>query len=439
MTGDDYRRSLDDGRTLYLDGQRVPDSDENPLLRVAVDWVADTYDRLHAGGNGSQAPASALPRSQDELRAFADLLLQSDTTLASTAGCLALETLVPELRDENADAARAVESFVSRCRAEDLRVAVARDAFGKDVHVAERRADGVVVRGSKLGVAGAAVVHELLVLPAGRKGDEGGIACVVPVGAPGLRVVSTSTAPREHDTRHYPMARRYSVPEGTVIFDGVFVPNERILLEDDQALAARFGEAVGVWERARTAAQLADRADLIMGLAQTITEMNGVPEAANIVEKLSSIAVYATMCRAGWEAAISRGRPGAGGICFPDEAFVYGTLHYATHLYSDMVGCLHDAAGGLVITCPSVADYDHPEVGPYVEKYVRTMDGVSGADRMRVFHLIRDLTADAYGGWLKVTSQSVGGGMDQQRAATHSHYDLARARQRVREAAQLGT
>jgi 4-hydroxybutyryl-CoA dehydratase/vinylacetyl-CoA-Delta-isomerase len=57
---------------------------------------------------------------------------------------------------------------------------------------------------------------------------------------------------------------------------------------------------------------------------------------------------------------------------------------------------------------------------------------------MRVFHLFRDLTADAYGGWLKVTSQSVAGGMHAQREATHRHYDLERARKRVREAAQLG-
>jgi len=224
-----------------------------------------------------------------------------------------------------------------------------------------------------------------------------------------------------------------------VLFEDVFVPKERILLDgEDDALAARFREAVGVWERARSAAQLADRADLLMGLAQTVTEMNGVPEEANIVEKLSAIAVYATMCRAGWEAAISHARTGAAGVCLPDEAFVYATLHHATHLYHEMVAYLHDAAGGLVITCPSVADYEHPEVGGYVEKYVRTMDGVSGNDRMRVFHLIRDLTADAYGGWLKVSTQSVAGGMHAQRLAAHAYYDLDRARARVREVAELG-
>ena len=432
MKAADYRRSLGDGRRVFLDGQPVRELARHPLLRVAVDWVAESYDHADADRG-----ALGLPRSRDELRAFTDLLLRSDSTLASTAGCLALEALLPELRAAHADSARAIETFLARCREGDLRATVARDVFAHDLRVVERRADGIVVRGSKLGVGGAAVVHELLVLPAGRAG-EASLAFTVPVAAAGIRLVCTSTAPREKDTRHYPLARRFSVPESMVLFEDVFVPSERILLDGDDGLAARFREAVGVWERARSAAQLADRADLLMGLAQTVTEMNGVPEEANILEKLSAIAVYATMCRAGWEAAISRAQPGAAGVCLPDEAFVYATLHHATHLYHEMVAYLHDAAGGLVITCPSVADYENAEVGGYVEKYVRTMDGVSGNDRMRIFHLIRDLTADAYGGWLKVSSQSVAGGMHAQRIAAHAHYDLEHARARVREAAQLG-
>lgn len=433
MNAAGYRSSLEDGRRVFLDGQRVLHLAEDPLLRVGVDWVARSYDAA-----ADAKSALGLPRTPDELRAFGELLLRSDTTLASTAGCLALEALLPELRAAHADPARAIESFLKRCREGDLRATVARDVFAHDLRVVERRSDGIVVRGSKLAVAGAALVHELLVLPAGRAG-EASLAFTVPVAAPGIRLVCASTAPRENDTRHYPLARRFSVPESVVLFEDVFVPKERILLDgEDDALAARFREAVGVWERARSAAQLADRADLLMGLAQTVTEMNGVPEEANIVEKLSAIAVYATMCRAGWEAAISHARTGAAGVCLPDEAFVYATLHHATHLYHEMVAYLHDAAGGLVITCPSVADYEHPEVGGYVEKYVRTMDGVSGNDRMRVFHLIRDLTADAYGGWLKVSTQSVAGGMHAQRLAAHAYYDLDRARARVREVAELG-
>jgi 4-hydroxybutyryl-CoA dehydratase/vinylacetyl-CoA-Delta-isomerase len=433
MNGNDYRKSLNDGRSVFLDGQRVADLSTQPLLRAAVDWIAQTYDRPHAGSALQQ-----LPRSQSELRAFTQLLLEADPTLASSAGCVALEALVPELREQQPASARAIEAFAERCRAGDLRATVAQQIFRSDLRVVERRAEGLVVRGSKHCVGGAALVHELLVLPSERAGAAS-LAFTLPLATRGLRVVCTTTAPRERDTRHYPLARRFSVPDALVLFEDVLVPNDRVLLDGDAALGARFREAVGVWERARTAAQLADRADLLMGLAQTVTEMNGVPDEANIVEKLSAIAVYASMCQAGWEASLSRATPGAGGIWLPDPGLVYATLHHATHLYHEMVSYLHDAAGGLVITCPSVADYDQPETGKYVEKYVRTMTGVSGADRMRVFHLIRDLTADAYGGWLKVSSQSVAGGMHAQRVAAHANYDLARARARVRAVAQLGT
>ena len=83
-----------------------------------------------------------------------------------------------------------------------------------------------------------------------------------------------------------------------------------------------------------------------------------------------------------------------------------------------MVGYLHDMSGALLLTVPTVADYLNPETHDYMEKYLRTMDGVTGEDRMKIFHVIRDLTADHYGGWAKVTNQMVGGGLYAQRMAT---------------------
>lgn len=98
---------------------------------------------------------------------------------------------------------------------------------------------------------------------------------------------------------------------------------------------------------------------------------------------------------------------------------------------------LHDVAGGLVITAPAIADLDNPETGDYVRKYMRTMEGVSGEDRLRIFHIIRDLTADTYGGWDKVTNQVIGGGMHHQRMATLDAFDLETVRSRAKEAAGI--
>ncbi len=116
----------------------------------------------------------------------------------------------------------------------------------------------------------------------------------------------------------------------------------------------------------------------------------------------------------------------------PDDSYLYATKSYGGQLYSEMTHRLHDVAGGLVITCPTIADLDNPETGDYLRKYMRTMEGVSGEDRMRIFHIIRDLTADTYGGWDKVTNQVVGGGMHFQQMATLDTFDMAPARKRAR-------
>ena len=45
---------------------------------------------------------------------------------------------------------------------------------------------------------------------------------------------------------------------------------------------------------------------------------------------------------------------------------------------------------------------------------------------MRVYNLIRDLTADAYGGWQFVVALQAGGGLPAQRVMMNRTYDIAR-------------
>ena len=143
------------------------------------------------------------------------------------------------------------------------------------------------------------------------------------------------------------------------------------------------------------------------------------------------------MCRAGWEAALANARVADGGMVRPDDSYLYATKSYGSQLYSDMSHYLHDVAGGAVITAPTIADLDNPAIGDYLRKYMKTMDGVSGEDRTRIFHVIRDLFADTFGGWDKVTNQLVGGGMHAQRMATLDTFDLEPVKARAREVAGI--
>ena len=51
-----------------------------------------------------------------------------------------------------------------------------------------------------------------------------------------------------------------------------------------------------------------------------------------------------------------------------------------------------DIAGGLMVTMPSQKDFENPEVGDLVKKYLVGVDSVPVMDRMKVLRLIENLT-----------------------------------------------
>ena len=407
---EEYRASLRDGRAVWLDGARVADVTDDRLLAKSVEWVASTYARYEGLAN----PMFSIPTTQAELQEQIAFLLSSDRTAATTAGVMALATIGHE----------GLAAYASSVRDRDVRVAAAVDDTAKPVEV-EVRADGsAVVNGGKQHVIGAAVVNELLVIA-------GDVAVAVPVASAGVRVIAHTPAPRDHDDRSFPYSRTRTISEAIVVLDSVSIPADRVFIGVGSA-----ADTLQVWERARAVADQADRAELIMGLAQTISEMNGIETVSHVRDKLSAIAVYAKMCRAGWESALANATF-EGGMVRPDDSFLYATKAYGGHLYSEMTHYLHDVAGGAVITAPTIADLDNPETGEALRKYMRTMEGVSGEDRTRIFHIIRDLFADTYGGWDKVTNQVVGGGMHHQRMRTLETFDLDPVKARARQAAGI--
>ena len=125
------------------------------------------------------------------------------------------------------------------------------------------------------------------------------------------------------------------------------------------------------------------------------------------------------------------------GYYYPDDMYTNVAKYHGAVNFSTMVRHLHDIAGGAVVTAPSMADFDHPELRPLLEKYLGTGPGIGGEYRSKLFHAIRDTTADAYGGWHQVTNLQAGGGLYAQRLVTRKNYDIDRARALALKAAGL--
>ena len=452
MTGDEYRASLADGRATYFEGERIEDLPGHPILGKAVDVAAACYDRLYNPDPMAESPLLGIPKSAADLKARIPILHDADLLAHVTyQSIMTIITAAGRMPDLPVYGER-IRAFVDEAQAKDWRITECitdgkgdrslppgkqpdPDAYTR---VVERRADGVVIRGAKLHISAASLGHELLVIPtkAMKAGeDDYAIACAVPVHAPGVKIVNVTYAPRHEDARAFPISGQAHCPEGFVIFDDVFVPEERIFLNGESQYAAVFAHSLGLWERLGSLSFLADEADELVGFAQLIAEANGLSRVPHVREKVSDMIIHATLIRASLEAAIHNCSFGPDGEAFPDELFTNAGKYHGAANYNQIVRHLHDIAGGSTVTAPSIADMENNEIGALVRKYMSGAAEADGEYRSRLFHAIRDLTADSYGGWKFVTNLQAGGGLYAQRIVTRKHYDIDAAKQKALKAA----
>jgi len=455
MTGDQYRASLNDGRETYFEGRRITDLCADPLFGLSVNTVAEQYDRFYSPEPDAVNEAMKAARSADEMREQIALRetvdMVTDLTYSSVMTLLTVADRIERELPENAERMRA---FVKDAQQRDIRITECiTDSKGdrslspgkqhdpdQYVRVVERRDDGVVIRGAKLHITGASLGHELLTIPTKRMKDgeeDYAIACIVPVNAPGVKIVNTTSYPRGSDVRHYPISGHTHMPEGFVIFDDVFVPQERVMLDGRPEFSAIFAHSLGLWIRLEGLIMMASDFDRLVGYAQLITEANGLQRVSHIKDKIAEMVVNATLVHASLEAAIANCTFGADGSAFPDELFTNVGKYHAAANHSLMVRNLHDLAGGSILTAPTIADFESEETGHLVRKYMGTRQDVDGLYRAKLFHAIRDMTADAHGGYLSVLNIQGGAGLYAQRVVAKANYDIERAKRMALEHAHM--
>lgn len=455
LTGAEYKESLFDGRVTFFEGKRVDDLTAHPILGAAIDKVAEAYDWLGERAVDGKSPLSTIPTTPEELRAKVDLIHRAGLMAHVTyTSLMTMATAAGRISETAPQYVEQIHAFIEDAQRRDIRITQCiTDAKGNRsrspgrqddpdayVHVVDRTPDGVVIRGAKLHITGASMGHELMTIPtkAMKVGEEDyAIAAMIPVNAPGVKIVDTSYAPRHSDLRDFPASGTDHFPEGFVIFDDVFVTNDRIFLNGEVSQASVFAHSLGLWERLGGLSSMADGADMLVGLAQLVAQANGLAGVSHIKEKISEMIIHATVVRACLESALSHSKTGVFGAAFPDELYTNAGKYTGAASYHLMVRHLHDIAGAAIVTAPSMSDLDNPETGPLLRKYMSTGHDIDGEYRTKLFHAIRDLTADSFGGWKAVTNIQAGGGLYAQRIVTRNHYDLDRAMHMALEAAGL--
>ncbi len=457
MTGAQYKASLADGRLTFIDGDQVTDPANHPLIRTSVDVAARVYDSFYSAEPGASNPVYIVPKSLEEFRERAEKLSHgiTDMTLGTTGvSLLALTSAAATLGELNPAYRERIYAYVDYCREHDLRCAeVITDAKGHRkkrpnkqsdpdfyVHVVDRNDEGVFITGAKMHISASSIEHELVIMPtkAMYPGEEDyAIACAVPVNARGVSIIDMTYAPRSEDVRHYPVSGKVNCPEGFVIFDNVFVPNERVFLDGEVKHAATLAHSLGLWERAAGLGDAGDNADREVGIAALLAEANGVANDPRIKDQLANLVVYATMCRAAGEAAMVNATRTEDGNMLPSPLFVSALKYFKSEFRAKLLDIQHDIAGDQLVNAPTVGDFEHPDLRAALHETFAA-PGFTPEDRLRLFHYVRDTTADAYGGWAFATGQLAGGGQHAQRIVTMRQYDMDHAKELARRAVGIG-
>jgi len=147
----------------------------------------------------------------------------------------------------------------------------------------------------------------------------------------------------------------------------------------------------------------------------------GISRAGHVRDKLAQLIAYAETVRGLAELAATRAEVDDRGMARPDPLTVNMAKYTFAHGFHDATAMLVDLAGGLLVTAPGGEDWNNPEIRPVLEKYFTA--AVPAEERLRLMHLISDLTARDFGGYQAVLAAHAEGSLEAEKLQLLRSYD----------------
>ncbi|MFM7121013.1 MAG: 4-hydroxyphenylacetate 3-hydroxylase N-terminal domain-containing protein, partial [Gammaproteobacteria bacterium] len=123
MTGDQYRRSLEDGRETFFEGQQIVDLAQHPILGITVDSAAAGYDRFYDPAPGAVGAFMKVPSNAHELREQVELHETVDLlTHVTYASIMTLLTAADRIEATLPENAARIRAYVADAQKRDIRM-----------------------------------------------------------------------------------------------------------------------------------------------------------------------------------------------------------------------------------------------------------------------------------------------------------------------------
>ena len=414
-TGAEYLRSLNDGRAVFVEGERVKDVSEaqgiprgrafgRAALRHRGRAGKPRADDLHLAQDRRAGASRAyqIPQSHADLRAAPAVLgemggsdLRPDGPHARPRRGLLLPAMpsVPEVFAKGGQKyADNVVAFYEKMRDEHLYVSYAivppQIDRSKPAHkqsdpalyagVVKERDDGIVISGAQQLATGGVLsdwLHLSCIHPL-QPGDENYANCLaVPINAPGLKLYPRRPfALRADNAFDYPLSSRFDETDNYVVFDNVFVPWEHVFIYRNIEVSRDQWWKTTAHTLGNHQAQVryVTKLRFMIGLAQRMNEMTGNVAAPPVQVMMGELAALVSIYE-GMLLAQEIVAPIKDGVLWPSPVTLYSAMAMQSEFNGRMLEMIRELAGGAFITLPSsLADLESPRRAPDMERYQRS-------------------------------------------------------------------
>lgn len=428
-SGADYEASLRGRDTrLFLRGERLEEPADHPLLHGSINAMRATYELAEERPEFTAvSPYTGekvnrflhVTTSPEDLRAKHEM----QRTLGQRTGtcfqrCVGLDAVsalhsvtwdVDEAHDTPYHA-RFVE-FLTEMQRRNLVLAGGMTDVKGDrgrppheqadpdvyVHVTRRTDEGLFLRGAKAHMTGGWNSHWIMLMPTmalGPRNTDHAVVAAVPVDAAGITYVygrqTSDLRALEVDSIDQGNAV-YGGQEVLVHLDEVFVPWEHVFMDGEVEFARTLVQRFTRYHRSSYMCKTG-LGDVLIGAAAEVVDVNGVPGAGHIRDKLVEMVHLNETIWSSGVASAAEAETLPSGAVVNDAMLTNVAKHNVTRFPYEIARLAQDLAGGIVATMPSQADLDSEEIGELVDRMLRGRDDVSTEHRMRIMRLIENLT-----------------------------------------------
>jgi len=432
-TGLQYRERLRDGRSIYVNGERVKDVTTYPAFTRTVQTIASLYDLQHEARNlpllTYPSPKTGQPAGLSFLRveSVEDVMRLMRAEEFRAEATFGLMGRMPDFMNALVtDAAEAAPNFGRReprfgenvvryyeeCREQDLCLThtlidpqIDRSKGpGEQVdpeatlHFVRESDRGIVVRGARMLSTLAPFADEIWVGPfyPRKPGEERYALCfAIPIDTEGLKFICREPYDAGRSAFDRPVSSRFDEEDALAVFDDVLVPWERVFINGDIEASNSYLMYGARHALLQGAIRGIVKLRFMTGLACQVAEAIGRASAPHVQAQLGELVAKVELGNGLLQAAAHEVAAAAGkGMSLRILAstvwvFIPEAQVRAAELIRQLSG------SGLILT-PSEKDFRNPEISRYLEKYLQGTN-LTAQERVRLFKLAWDMLGEQFG------------------------------------------